>query len=254
MIRKIALALVFAVTAVQAQPAGPPAGPAVPVPKAAPAKAPAPKAPGPRPAPKEAPIDPYADPVKPTEKAKPPEKAPPKLPAKPVDPYTPSTDNPIPSRVGLSDLTAVQGLLAVQRLDAWLLYDRDGSNPIAVRLVAPSGRPQRPWFYMISATGEPVALVHNSELRQFDHLPGKKLTYLGYRDFAKQLTAMLKGVKQIALEYSPKAAVPNVSRVDAGTLELIRATGVGVRSSETLVQYTKAIWGDAGRTAHFIAV
>jgi Xaa-Pro aminopeptidase len=65
---------------------------------------------------------------------------------------------------------------------------------------------------------------------------------------------MLKGVKSIAIEYSPKAAVPNVSRVDAGTVENIRAAGVQVRSSETLVQYTKAIWGDAGRTAHYIAV
>ena len=47
--------------------------------------------------------------------------------------------------------------------------------------------------------------------------------------------------------------MPSVSRIDAGTLELIRAAGVQVRSSETLVQYTKAIWGDAGRTAHYIA-
>ena len=54
---------------------------------------------------------------------------------------------------------------------------------------------------------------------------------------------MLKGVKSIAIEYSPKAAVPNVSRVDAGTVELIRGAGVQVRSSETLVQYTKAICG-----------
>ncbi|MEP6861973.1 MAG: M24 family metallopeptidase [Deltaproteobacteria bacterium] len=255
MIHKIALVLVVVGTVVvQAQPAGPPA-------PAAAAKAPAPKvkpkAPAPKKAPVEAPIDPYADP-KPDPKAPTatptPKDTTPKAPAKPVDPYTPSNDNPIPSRVGLSDLTAVQGLLAVQRLDGWLLYDRDGSNPIAVRLVAPSGHPQRPWFYMIPAAGDPIALVHNSELRQFDHLPGKKLTYLGYRDYAKQLTAMLKGVKSIALEYSPKAAVPNVSRVDAGTLELIRATGVQVRSSETLVQYTKAIWGDAGRTAHYVAV
>ena len=246
MIHKIALVLVVVGSVVQAQPAGPPAP-----------KAPAAKAPQKAPAPKkasapDAPIDPYAEPKTPTPTPAP--KDAPKGPAKPVDPYTPSNDNPIPSRVGLSDLTAVQGLLAVQRLDGWLLYDRDGSNPIAVKLVAPSGHPQRPWFYMIPAAGDPIALVHNSELRQFDHLPGKKLTYLGYRDYAKQLTAMLKGVKSIALEYSPKAAVPNVSRVDAGTLELIRATGVQVRSSETLVQYTKAIWGDAGRTAHYIAV
>ncbi len=173
----------------------------------------------------------------------------------PSDPYADSAAAAaIPSRVGLSDLTAVQGLLAVQNTDAWLLYDRDGQNPIALKLVAPDGRPQRPWFYLIPAKGDPIALVHTSEVRQFDHLPGKKLTYLGFRDYEKQLRAMLKGVKSVALEYSPKAAVPNVSRIDGGTLELIRATGVAVRSSDTLVQYTKAIWGDAGRTAHYIAV
>jgi Xaa-Pro aminopeptidase len=169
---------------------------------------------------------------------------------KPVDPYAPA----IPPRVGLADVATVQGLLAVQRLDGWLLYDRDGSNPIASRLVAPDGHPQRAWFYMIPARGEPIALVHTSEARNFEHLPGKKLTYLGYRDLQKQLGVLLKGVKSVAVEYSPRAAVPNVSRVDAGTLEMIRAAGVSVQPSETLVQYTKAIWGDAGRTAHYVAV
>jgi Xaa-Pro aminopeptidase len=160
----------------------------------------------------------------------------------------------VPARVGIADTTAVQGLLAVGHLDAWLLFDRDGENPIAERLVAPDGHPQRPWFYMIPARGEPVALVHTSEQRNFEHLVGKKLTYEGYRDFDKQLKVLLKGVKTIAAEYSPKAAVPAVSRVDAGTMEVIRAAGVTVKSSDTLVQYTKAIWGDVGRTAHYIAV
>ena len=63
----------------------------------------------------------------------------------------------IPTRVGISDLPAVQGLLAVQRLDAWLLYDRDGQNPIAVRLAKPDGHPQRPWFYLIPARGAPTS-------------------------------------------------------------------------------------------------
>jgi Xaa-Pro aminopeptidase len=175
----------------------------------------------------------------------------------PVDPYaTPAGTGdspPIPRRVGLADVTAVQGLLAVQRLDGWLLFDRDGVNPIAVRLVAPDGHPTRPWFYMIPAHGAPIALVHSAELRSFDHLAGTKLTYQGYRDLDKQLRAMLKGVKSVAVEYSAKAAVPSVSRVDAGTLEVIRAAGVQVTSSDTLVQFTKAIWGDAGRTAHYVA-
>ncbi len=158
------------------------------------------------------------------------------------------------SRVGLADVPAVQGLLAVQHLDAWLLMDRDGENPIAQRLVAPEGHPTRPWFYMIPAKGDPVALVHAAEVRSFDHLVGQKLTYQGYRDLDKQLRALLKNVKSIAVEYSPKAAVPAVSKIDAGTLELLRAAGANVRSSDTLVQYTKAIWGDAGRTAHYVAV
>jgi Xaa-Pro aminopeptidase len=201
-----------------AAPAGPPA-PAAPEPAAAP----------PVPASPRQPSDPYA--------------------ARPGEPAT-----PFPRRVGIADVTAVQGLLAVQRLDGWLLFDRDGENPIAERLVAPDGHPTRPWFYMIPARGAPVALVHSAELRSFDHLAGTKLTYQGYRDLDKQLRAMLKGVKSVAVEYSAKAAVPNVSRVDAGTLEIIRAAGVQVKSSDTLVQFTKAIWGDAGRTAHYVAV
>ena len=205
-----------------------------------------------------APVDPYArsgDPaVRPAAAARPAATTP--AGAQPADPYARPGDpaTPIPRRVGLADVPAVQGLLAVQRLDGWLLFDRDGENPIAERLVAPDGHPTRPWFYMIPARGTPIALVHSTELRSFDHLAGTKLTYQGYRDLDKQLRTMLKGIKSVAVEYSAKAAVPAVSRVDAGTLEVIRAAGVQVRSSDTLVQFTKAIWGDAGRTAHYVAV
>jgi Xaa-Pro aminopeptidase len=176
----------------------------------------------------------------------------------PTDPYAaPSKGDVeltgIPARVALTDIPAVQGLLAVQRLDGWLLFDRDGENPIATRLVRPDGKPARSWFYMIPAKGQPTALVHDSDKRSFEHLVGSKVTYQGYRDFDKGLREMLKGVKTIAVEYSQKAAVPNISRVDAGTMEIIRGAGVAVRSSDTLVQYTKAIWGNAGRTAHYVA-
>jgi len=208
------------------------------------------------------PVKPATPPAGPAQPAAPDGAGAPGVNHAPVDPYAPSAappsasepSSPIPRRVGLADVTAVQGLLAVQRLDGWLLFDRDGENPIAVRLVAPEGHPTRPWFYMIPARGTPIVLVHTAEQRSFDHLAGTKLTYQGYRDLDKQLRAMLKGVKSVAVEYSAKAAVPSVSRVDAGTLEVIRAAGVQVKSSDTLVQFTKAIWGDAGRTAHYVAV
>lgn len=258
-------------------PAPPPVAPTPPPVKAPPVKAPPAKAPpakappgkggkGGKSTPPAAPDDPYAEPViapagtgaptpggpAPVGPASPGEPA--KLPAGKKPPPPEIIPTAIPARVTLSDLTAVQGLLAVQRIDGWLMFDRDGENPISARLVAPEGHPSRPWFYLIPSRGEAIALVHSAEARNFDHLPGKKLTYQGYRDLAPQLKALLKGVKTVAVEYSPKAAVPSVSRVDAGTLELIRGAGVAVRSSDTLVQYTKAIWGDPGRTAHYVAV
>ncbi|MBA3460352.1 MAG: aminopeptidase P family protein [Deltaproteobacteria bacterium] len=219
-------------------------------PAKAPAKAPPAKAPPAKAGKPGKPDDPYADPVvaPPGAPATPPEKT-----GKPPPPKE-ITPTAIPARVTLQDLTAVQGLLAVQRLDGWLMFDRDGGNPIAARLVSPGGHTSRPWFYLVPAKGDAIALVHTAEVRSFDHLPGKKLTYQGYRDLAPQLKVLLKGMRTVALEYSAKAAVPSVSRVDAGTLELIRGAGVAVRSSDTLVQYTKAIWGEAGRTAHYLAV
>ena len=228
----------------------PPAPPAKTTPPP-PAKTPPPPAKAPPAKPGKAkPDDPYADPaVMPAGGAETP-------PAKTGKPPPPKEITPtaIPARVTLQDLTAVQGLLAVQRLDGWLMFDRDGENPISARLVSPGGHTSRPWFYLVPAKGEAIALVHTAEVRSFDHLPGKKLTYQGYRDLAPQLKVLLKGMRTVAVEYSAKAAVPSVSRVDAGTLELIRGAGVAVRSSDTLVQYTKAIWGDAGRTAHYLAV
>jgi Xaa-Pro aminopeptidase len=221
-----------------------------------------------------APIDPYAggpaapapgtaDPLDPYAPAGDPAKADPAK-AETVDPYGEPIKEQVPTvrgdavtspaRTGL-DLTAVQGMLAVQRLDGWLLFDRDGLNPIARALVKPEGRPERSWFYLLPASGtEPTLLCHASDAASFKNVPGKKLTYGGYRDLDKSLRALVKGKRTLAMEYAGKGGVPSQSRVDAGTLERIRAIGVTVKSSASLVQFTKSVWGEAGRKTHAVAV
>jgi Xaa-Pro aminopeptidase len=206
------------------------------------------------------PVDPYGDPEPKPDK---------KQPDGPKDPYgdeTPTTTSTatVTSKGRKLDISAVQGLLAVQSLDGWLLYDRSGQNPIAHKLVAPIGSPSRAWFYWIPENGEPTALVHQSEAASFAHLAGKRVTYAGYRDLGKQLKALLgtgpvkKGAKAkkltIAMEYSPGGQVPSMSKVDAGTIELVKGLGVTIKSSEGLVQFTKALWGPEGRVQHYIAV
>ena len=151
------------------------------------------------------------------------------------------------------DIGAVQKALKADGLDAWLLYDFHGSNPVSFRLAGMGGAGHlatRRWFYLIPQSGEPKALVHAIEQYNLDHLPGSKSIYAGRAQLQAGLTRLLKGLKRVAMEYSPNCAIPYVSRVDAGTIELIRGLGVEVMSSGDLIQQFEAHWNDAAIATH----
>lgn len=73
-----------------------------------------------------------------------------------------------------------------------------------------------------------------------DHLPGQKTIYLKWQELEAGIEKILSGHNKIAMEYSEKAGNPYVSRVDAGTVELIRSMGKEVVSSGNLIQYFEA--------------
>ena len=151
------------------------------------------------------------------------------------------------------DISGVQQALAADGLDAWLLYDFHGSNPVSFRLAGMGGSGHlatRRWFYLIPRTGEPRALVHAIERYNLDHLPGAKIVYAGRTQLQAGLTTLLSGFKRVAMEYSPNCAIPYVSRVDAGTIELVRSLGVEVVSSGDLIQQFEARWNDAQIASH----
>ena len=54
----------------------------------------------------------------------------------------------------------------------------------------------------------------------------------------------MTGSRRVAMEYAPRVSNPYVSRVDAGTVELVRACGVEVVSSGDLIQQFEATWDD----------
>src|SRR4051812_17913941 len=132
---------------------------------------------------------------------------------------------------GSLDLPAIQGALQADNLDGWLLYDFRGLNPIAADVtgVARQGGhlATRRWYYLIPASGTPRALVHAIEPHSLAHLPGETLKYSGREQLESGLKTLLRGVGRLAMEYSPGCAIPYVSRVDAGTIELVRQSGVG---------------------------
>jgi len=132
-------------------------------------------------------------------------------------------------------LRKIQGELARNGLDGWLFYDFHGTNDIAVRFLNLTGIITRRSFYLIPASGTPTAFVHAIEKKPFDHLPGNKIYYSSYRILEEELRRALTGKRRLAMEYSPGGRLPYIGKVDAGTLELIRSSGVEVVSSANLV-------------------
>jgi Xaa-Pro aminopeptidase len=63
----------------------------------------------------------------------------------------------------------------------------------------------------------------------------------------------LKGCKKVAMQYSPMNTLPYISRVDAGTVELIRSFGVEVVTSADMVQVFEAVWSDEQLETHLYA-
>jgi Xaa-Pro dipeptidase len=150
-------------------------------------------------------------------------------------------------------IPAVQRALKKDGLDGWLLYDFHGSNPIATRLTdlaASNKMATRRWYYLVPAEGSPRGLVHAIERHNLDGLPGEKRPYAGREQLASGLKELLRGMKRVAMEYSPGNAIPYVSRVDAGTVEAVRQLGVDVVSSGDLVQRFEAVWSDEALATH----
>ena len=150
------------------------------------------------------------------------------------------------------DLVAVQQSLKEFRLDGWLFYDFRGANVLARRVLGLDQKPvgSRRFFYYVPATGQPRKLVHRIETAALDTLPGEKSIYLRWQDLEAGVAQLLDGSKRVAMEYAPRVSNPYVSRVDAGTIELVRSCGVEVVSSGDLIQRFEATWDDAQWQMH----
>jgi Xaa-Pro aminopeptidase len=138
----------------------------------------------------------------------------------------------------------IQKALRDEKLDGWLFFDHHERDPLAYRVLGLKlGRTvTRRWYYLIPANGEPRGIVHAIESGVLDGLPGSIRKYSSWTSQAEGLARLLAGCHRVAMQYSPNCAIPYVSLVDAGTLELVRGTGVEVATSANLIQLFEARW------------
>jgi len=149
----------------------------------------------------------------------------------------------------------IQKALHEHGIDGWLFFDHHHRDPLAYRVLdlEPGGTVTRRWYYMIPATGEPRALVHRIESSVLEAVPGEKTTYSSWSAMVDGLRRVLGGCRRIAMQYSPNCAIPYVSMVDAGTVELVQSLGVEVISSADLIQRFEARWDEAKLESHLEA-
>ena len=152
-------------------------------------------------------------------------------------------------------IAEIQQALREAGLDGWLFFDHHHRDPLAYRVLQLKSEhgPTRRWYYMVPAFGDPMRLVHRIESGVLDGLPGEKIRYSGWSEQTGGLSRLLAGKKRIAMQYSPRCAVPYVAMVDAGTIELVRSLGAEVVTSADLVQYFEARWNAEKLASHLEA-
>src|SRR5438067_11271647 len=151
----------------------------------------------------------------------------------------------------------IQAALRDARLDGWLFYDFRHSDPLAYLILKLDENmlASRRWFYYVPASGEPIKIVQSIEQFKLDSLPGKKIVFRGWQELHARLREVLgaetkESKRRVAMQYSPMNDIPYISRVDAGTIELVRSFGVEPVTSAELVQRFEAVFSPAQYQMH----
>jgi Xaa-Pro dipeptidase len=147
----------------------------------------------------------------------------------------------------------IEDALAEAGLDGWFFACFQLNDPIGLDLLGlavPGKLITRRCYYLVSRHGGQRKLVHRLEPEMLDHLPGAKSVYLTWQEHREELRRLLAGHHRLAAQYSPGNELPSISRLDAGTAELLREAGIELASSADLAQRFAATWSAEQLAGH----
>ncbi|MFL6202675.1 MAG: M24 family metallopeptidase [Thermoanaerobaculia bacterium] len=147
----------------------------------------------------------------------------------------------------------IQSALAEAGLEGWFFNCFQLNDPIGLDLLGLSGEGKlvtRRCYYVIPREGEPRKLVHGLEPATLDHLPGGKKVYTTWQEHRQRFGELVSGFRRLAAQYSPDNELPSVSRIDAGTADLLKAAGIELATSADLAQRFAATWSQEQLEGH----
>lgn len=147
----------------------------------------------------------------------------------------------------------IQSALAEAGVEGWFFNCFQLNDPIGLDLLGLSGEGKlvtRRCYYLIPREGEPRKLVHGLEPAMLDHLPGSKTVYTTWQEHRQRFGELVSGFRRLAAQYSPNNELPSVSRIDAGTADLLKAAGIELATSADLAQRFAATWSQEQLEGH----
>ncbi len=155
----------------------------------------------------------------------------------------------------LSVVNDAQKYMRDTNLDGWLLYDYRGINPILWDILGSISNVTRPCWLWIPAQYDPILLVSYVDKGRFSNVNIPCQEFVSRKEMIQALEDIFisNNVSNIAMEYSRNAEVPRVSKVDAGTIELIRSIGPEIVSSADLLQFACQRWTNDQLESHIEA-
>ncbi|HEX5720354.1 MAG TPA: Xaa-Pro peptidase family protein [Thermoanaerobaculia bacterium] len=147
----------------------------------------------------------------------------------------------------------IQSALADAGVEGWFFNCFQHNDPIGLDLLGLSGEGKlvtRRCYYLVPREGEPRKLVHGLEPAMLDHLPGSKTSYTTWQEHRQKFGELVSGFGRLAAQYSPNNELPSVSRLDAGTADLLKAAGIELATSADLAQRFAATWSQEQLEGH----
>ena len=153
----------------------------------------------------------------------------------------------------LGVIAQAQEYMQENKIDGWLLYDYRGMNPIFSDTVGYIPNITRPCWLWIPASSDPKLIVSFVDQNRFEHLGIKAEYWVSRAQMINSLKSHLPQQGKVAMEYSPMGVLPRVTKIDGGTLELIKSLGVDVVTSANLIQYATQRWSKKELNSHLKA-
>ncbi|MBW7997663.1 MAG: M24 family metallopeptidase [Candidatus Glassbacteria bacterium] len=142
--------------------------------------------------------------------------------------------------------TSMQNWMLDKRFDGWLFTGHGRFGDIEEELLGLRGETNHRWFIFyggMSTLRKPFLIYHPDDEHLFEGVAFYPTTYRSYDEMKQALADRVFTVaRDIALNYSPRLEVSEVSQVDLGTVELLKEIGLKFRPSGSLLSFYHTRW------------